>query len=443
MEAKRLRIFNRLMVIIGLLCSFQVLGAVDLELTQGVQSAMPIAVVPFGGNTQSAEQLDLASIVNQDLQNSGRFKLLDKTKMPERPQNVAQTNAKLWQDLSTDDIVVGEVKPSGDGKYQVNFQLLDIYGGKKDAPSSKPTVLLEKQFIVPTAGMRKLAHHISDLVYEKLTGEKGIFSTHIAYVVVEKKNNIPSRYRLEVADIDGYNPKSLMVSQEPIMSPAWSPDGSKIAYVSFEKKQAGIFIQEIASGNRRLLTDYPGINGAPAWSRDGSKLAFVLSKGGSPNIYTLELATNNLVQRTTGNSIDTEPNWSPDGNSIIFTSSRSGGPQIYRVDLAGGTTSRVTFEGNYNASGIFTPDGKNIIMLHQQGGAYNIAVQNLQTGRIDAITESGRDQSPSVAPNGSMVVFATKAGARQVLGMVSTDAHVTMRLPAREGDVREPDWSPF
>lgn len=426
--------------------SFLSLGAsaaVDLELTQGMQSALPVAIVPFGGNAQSTDMLDIAAIVNQDLQSSGRFKLLDRAKMQEKPQNAEQVNAKTWQDLAMDDIVVGSIKPTNDGKFQVSVQLLDIYGGKKGTVGAKPSVLLEKQFIVPQTGMRKLAHHVSDLVYEKLTGEKGVFSTHIAYVVVEKKNNIPSRYRLEVSDMDGYDPRSLIVSKEPIMSPSWSPDGSKIAYVSFEKDHAGIFVQEITTGKRRLVTDYPGINGAPAWSPDGSKLAFVLSKGGSPNIYTLDLATNNLIQRTTGNSIDTEPCWAPDGKSIIFTSSRSGGPQIYRVDLTGGTTSRVTYEGNYNASGSFTPDGKNVVMLHQQNGAYNIAVQNLQTGKIDILTETGRDQSPSVAPNGSMVVFATKAGPRQVLGMVSTDARAQLRLPAREGDVREPDWSPM
>lgn len=443
MEAAQLRIFSRLALIFSLLFSFEVYGAVDLELTQGVQSGLPLAVVPFGGNAQSPELLDMSAVINQDLQSSGRFKIMDRAKLPEKPQNVAQANAQLWQAVNMDDIVVGSIKPSSDGKLQVDFQLLDVFGGKKGTGSAKPSVLLEKQFIVPASGLRKLSHHISDLIYEKLTGEKGIFSTHIAYVVVEKKNNIPKRYRLEVSDVDGSDPKSLIVSQEPIMSPSWSPDGSKIAYVSFEKNHAGIFIQEISTGSRRLITDYPGINGAPAWSPDGTKLAFVLSKGGSPSIYTLDINSNNLVQRTTGSSIDTEPSWAPDGNSIIFTSSRSGGPQIYKVDLASGNTSRVTFEGNYNTSGAFTPDGKSIIMLHQQGGSYNIAVQNLQTGKIDIITESGRDQSPSVAPNGNMVVFATKAGSRQVLGIVSTDANVHLRLPAREGDVREPDWSPF
>lgn len=417
-------------------------GAVDLELTQGMKSTLPLAIVPLGGNATSSDLLDIAAIVNADLQSTGRFRLLDSAQMTEKPHTADQVIAKTWQALGMDNVVVGSIKPSN-GKYQVNFQLLDIYGGQKGAASAKPSVLLTKEFLVSSQGMRKLAHHISDLIYEKLTGEKGIFSTHIAYVVVEKNKNIPSRYRLEVSDMDGYDPKSLIVSKEPIMSPAWSPDGSKIAYVSFEKNHAGIFIQEVASGARKLVTDYPGINGAPSWSPDGTKLAFTLSKEGSPNIFTLDLDTNNLVRRTTGNSIDTEPSWSPDGKSLIFTSSRSGGPQIYRLDVASGTIDRVTFEGNYNASGSFSPDGKNIIMLHQEAGAYNIAVQNLQTGKIDILSQTGRDQSPSIAPNGSMIVFATKSGPKQVLGLISTDAKVQLRLPPREGDVHDPDWSRF
>ncbi len=423
--------------------SSSIFASVDLELTQGIKSTQPVAIIPFGGNASSTNLLDIAAIVNADLQMSGQFRLLDRAKMLEKPQSSDQVNSKTWETLGIDNLVVGSVKPSLDGRYQINFQLLDILGSKKAGANAKPSILLSKEFLVSPQGMRKLGHHISDLVYEKLTGEKGIFSTHIVYVVVEKKNNIPSRYRLEMADMDGFDPRNLMVSYEPIMSPAWSPDGKKIAYVSFEKNHAGIYLQDIATGKRRLVTDYPGINGAPSWSPDGTKLAFVLSKAGTPSIYTLDLGTNDLVQRTNGGSIDTEPNWSPDGKSIIFTSSRSGGPQIYRIDLATGSTQRVTYDGNYNASGAFTPDGKNIILLHQVAGAYNIAIANLQTGKIDILTETGRDQTPSVAPNGNMVIFATKTAGRQVLGMVSTDANVKLHLPAREGDIRDPDWSPF
>jgi TolB protein len=420
-------------------------AALDLELTQGVQGAIPIAIVPLAGNATSSELIDIAAVINSDLQNSGRFKVLDRAQVTETPQSIDQVNAKTWQALGMDNLVVGTVRKLSDAKYQVNFQLLDVYGGKKGQgpANSQSSLLLTKEFIVPATGMRKLAHHISDLIYEKLTGERGVFATHIAYVVVEKLHNIPARYRLEVADIDGDDPRNVLVSKQPIMSPAWSPDGKKIAYVSFENGRAAIYVQDIATGHRRLVTDYPGINGAPAWSRDGTKLAFVLSKEGSPNIYTLDISTNNLVQRTVGNTIDTEPNWSPDGNSLLFTSNRSGGPQIYKVDLKTGSIQRVTYEGNYNASGSLTPDGKNMVMLHQQGGMYNIAIQNLQTGKLDVLTASGRDQSPSVAPNGSLVLYATRSGNRQVLGIVSTDGRVHLRLPARGGDVREPDWSPL
>lgn len=435
--------YNRLICFLLFFITLPGYAAVDLELTQGASGAIPVAIIPFGGNATSADLLDIAAIVNADLQNSGRFRLLDRAKMQEKPQSMEEVKAKTWQDLTMDNLVIGTLKQAADGRYQVNFQLLDIYGGKKGSGTAQPSVLLSKEFSVPGPGMRKLAHHISDLVYEKLTGERGVFATHIAYVVVEKAHNIPVRYRLEISDADGYDPRNVLVSKQPIMSPAWSPDGRKIAYVSFEKNHAGIYIQDIATGSRRLATDYPGINGAPAWSPDGTKLAVVLSKGGTPNIYTLDVESNNLIQRTTGSSIDTEPSWSPDGKALIFTSTRSGGPQIYRVDLDNGATQRVTYDGNYNASGSFTPDGKNIVMLHQQNGAYHIALQNLQTGKIDILTESSADQSPSVAPNGSMVLFATKSGPRQVLGMVSTDARVALRLPAKDGDVREPDWSPL
>lgn len=418
-------------------------AAVDLELTKGVESALPLAVVPFAGNAASPRLIDIAAIVNADLKSSGRFHLLDRDKMPERPATNDQVNPKVWTSLGMDNLLVGALKPTADGSYEISLKLLDMYGGKKNsAATAKPAILLAKQFLVSPSGMRKLAHHISDLIYETLTGEKGVFSTHIAYVVVEKQNHIPVRYRLEVAHMDGYDQRNLMVSQEPIMSPAWSPDGSKIAYVSFEKNRPGIYIQEISTGKRRLVADFPGINGAPAWSPDGTKLALVLSKEGTPNIYTLDLSSNDLVQRTHGGFIDTEPSWSPDGKSIIFTSNRSGGPQIYRVDLAG-TISRVTFDGNYNASGSFTPDGKSIVLLHQVAGAYNIAIQNLQTGRIDVLSETGRDQTPSVAPNGSMVIFATKSAGKQVLAVVTTDAAVKSQLPVREGDIRDPDWSPL
>lgn len=427
-------------------CSGQVYAAMDLELTQGTQGTIPIAIASFAGNNTSSALLDIAAIVRADLRRSGRFQVLDETKSFENPATAQEVNLKNWQAVGVNNLSIGSIKEASDGRYQIKFQLLDVYGGKKGQNqelNTTNTVLVTKEFMAPSQSMRQLAHHISDIIYEKLTGNKGVFSTHIAYVVVEKQNNKPTRYHLEVADYDGYNPRNIFVSPQPIMSPSWSPDGKQIAYVSFEKAHAGIYVQDISSGNRRLLTDYPGINGAPAWSADGKKLALVLSKEGSPNIYTLDVATGNLVQRTTGTNLDTEPSWSPDSNTLIFTSNRSGGPQIYKVDLNSGNISRVTFEGNYNTSGSYTPDGKSIVFLHMEGGVYGIALQNLQSGKMEILTNTGRDQSPSVAPNGNMVLFATRAGGHQVLSMVSTDTHIQSRLPARQGDVREPDWSPL
>ena len=401
--------------------------ALDLELTQGINSALPIGVASFGYDNTGKE---LASIVKNDLILSGQFRVISE------PMGLAsgQEGIALWRHVGADNVVTGQVISVGQNRYEVTFNLMDAV--------AQGHLLFSKTLQVGANEMRPLAHHISDLVYEKLIGERGVFSTRIAYILVQRSGN-NTRHSLEVADFDGYNPRSLLVSNEPIMSPAWSPDGQKIAYVSFEKKKAQVFTVDVATGRRRLITSFMGINGAPAWSRDGKQLAVVLSKSGSAKIYSIDLASGSLKQITFGGAIDTEPSFAPDGRSIIFTSGRGGSPQIYSMSLQDGRIQRLTYDGNYNARASYTPDQKHIVMLHRENTRFNIAVQDIDSGRVNAITFETSDESPSVSPNGRLILYATHENERGVLGVVSLDGRIHMRIPSREGDVQEPAWSPF
>jgi TolB protein len=419
------------------LLPFTAHAILTMELTRGVAGAMPIAVVPFA-NAEGLPQ-DISGIVSNDLQNSGRFKVYGRSALKSFPSTPSEVSTSDFRRLGTDNVVIGKVIPLGGDRYQVNVQLLDMLHG-----NPAESVVMDKKYTVTGRELRAVAHRISDAIYLHLTGVRGIFSTRIVYVVVQRNAGSHPRYLLEVSDQDGYNPRPLLISPEPIMSPSWSPNGRDIAYVSFENRHASIYLQNTATGSRYQLSNYPGINGAPAWSPNGSKLALVLSKSGAPNVYIMDIASRQLRQLTRDFYINTEPSWSRDGKSIIFTSNRSGAPQIYQINVSGGETNRLTFDGDYNARGSFTPDGNHIALIHRVGGLYKIAILDLDNGTTRVLTSSAGDStSPSVAPNGSMVLYDTISGGRNMLGMVSSDGAVQLLLPARNGEAQDPAWSPF
>lgn len=426
-----------LALILTACCSFQpVFAILSMELTQGVAGAIPIAIVPFANQAQT--QQDPSKIIINDLQNSGRFKVYNPKLLTQHPSSAQQVAINYFRKLNTDNVLVGSVVPVGN-KFRMNVQLLDTYQG------NDKHILFDKSFTVSINEIRSAAHHISDLIYKQLTGVRGVFSTKLAYVVVQRNAKGQQRYILEVSDQDGYNPRPLLTSYDPIMSPAWSPNGKQIAYVSFENQRAGIYLEEVATGARRLLSVFPGINGAPAWSPDGKKIALVLSKGGSPNIYIMDIATRSLRQITHGNNINTEPAWSVDGKYLLYTSNQTGSPQIYQINLNTGSTSRISYAGDYNARASFTPDGRFIAMIHRVSGIYNIGVLNLDSGmtRVLSTATRGDSASPSIAPNGSMILYDTVYRGQNVLAMVSADGRIQLILPARNGEAQDPAWSPF
>lgn len=402
-------------VILFIICQFIFLPAraeLYMELTQGVNQAIPIAISNFGDQT-------LDTVIRNDLRDSGQFQL------------VAGSAA--------DYTLQGHITATTPGHYSVSVELKSAF----NAPGSTSPVLFNKVFQVNQADLRQLAHTISDIVYEQLTGVRGIFNTKMAYILKQWPRDSAPIYALEVADADGFNPQTLLVSPSPLMSPTWSPNGQDIAYVSFEHNHASIYLQNIHTGGRRLITSFEGINGAPAFSPDGSQMAVVLTKTDNPKIYVVDLATLQLRQITTGYSIDTEPRWTPDGGSLIFTSDRSGSPQIYRYDFASGKTTRLTYQGNYNARASITADGRTLVFMHRETNTFGIAKQDLATGRLQILTGAGHEESPSLAPNGKMVLYATEYQGRGILGVVSIDGRVKLRLPSRAGTVQEPAWSPY
>ena len=403
-----------------------------LDITQGVRDAVPIAVVPFGGQAEGTAT-DVAAVVANDLLLSGRFKPLERRDMVTRPTTGAAIRFEDWRLLRSDFIVVGRVEPDAAG-LAVTFELFNVQTGQP---------LLSQRLASTERGLRATAHRIADLVFERLTGIPGAFSTRIAYVTVDGRPP-KQRYRLVVADADGFGPRTITESSEPLMSPAWSPDGQSLAYVSFEGKASAVYVQRLATGERRRVSARLGINGAPAWSPDGRKLALTLSRDANLDVYVLELATQGLTRLTTDGSIDTEPEWSRDGASVYFTSDRSGSPQVYRIaPTAGQQPQRLTFTNGYNARPRLAPDGQSLALVTLDRGGYRIATFDLKTRNLHVLTDGRQDEAPSFAPNGATIIYATRSGARGTLAMVSSDGRFQQRLSSDTGDVREPVWSPY
>lgn len=425
--------YCRVLLVVLSLAGGAAQAALTIEITQGVEGAIPVAVVPFGWRGAGPAPENIAAIISADLSRSGRFEALPDRDLISHPTQGSQVQFHNWRMVNVDNLVIGQISETSPGQYQLQFELFDVFRG---------TQLLAMTLPAGRADLRRAAHHISDLVYEKLTGERGAFNTRIAYVTTTG-HGTNKTYTLLVADSDGYDPQTILTSTQPLMSPSWSQDGEQIAYVSFEQKTAEIYIQQVTTGTRRRLAAFKGINGAPSWSPDGRHLALTLSRDGNPEIYTMEVASGALKRLTNSAGIDTEPVWAPDGNSILFTSDRGGSAQIYRVSARGGNAQRLTFEGSYNAGADVSPDGRKLAMVHGTGGSYRIAVLDLATGAMRTLTDGQQDESPSFSPNGSMIIYATRAGNREVLAAVSVDGRFRQRLSLQAGNVREPSWSPF
>jgi TolB protein len=424
------RLFLRPHWLFALVCLLSAGGAraqLTIEIIGGGATTIPIAIVPFA--SEAAYPLSTSTVVGADLARSGLFKLVDAGGVVPRPSRGEDVRYGDWSARGADAVVVGSMTPQPDGRVEVRFALLDTV---------KQSQLAAFNYVVLPTQLRATAHRIADVIYEKLTGDVGVFSTRIAYIAKQGP-----RYELLVAEADGFNPQSIVSSNEPLLSPVWSPDGTRIAYVSLENKKPVIYVQSLSTGGRQVLANFRGSNSAPAWSPDSASLAVTLTKDGGSQLYLINADGSGVQRLTSSGGIDTEANFASDGRSILFTSDRGGSPQIYRLTLGGGAIERMTYDGNYNVSPRNLPDGRGFVFVRRDGGRFNIALQDFATRQVQVLTQGSLDESPSVAPNGKLIIYASETGGRGILAAVSSDGRVKQRLTAAASDVREPAWGPL
>jgi TolB protein len=421
-----IKLSRRIFLVFSLLTAGFSQAQLSIVVTGSGADRIPVAIADFAGDSAGARVI--AGTVRADLERSGLFRLIDTTGAAPMDENTVM-NPGEWKSKGADALAAGSVNRSANGRLEARFRLYD---------TQKGVSLGGAVYVTNTDQMRAAGHRIADYIYEKLTGEKGLFSTRIAYVVKAR-----GQFLLQIADSDGQNAATALNSTEPIISPTWSPDGSKLAYVSFEKKKPVIYVHAIASGQRQIVANFKGSNSAPAWSPDGRRLAVVLSKDGNSQLYVVNADGSGVQRLTNSAGIDTEPRYSPDGGSIYFTSDRGGSPQIYQVGANGGEARRVTFEGSYNVSARPSPDGKSLAFISRREGRFQLAIMDLSSRQVQVLTDSHKDESPSFAPNSRMILIATEIGGRGVLSAVSSDGRIKQRLTVSAGDVREPAWGPF
>ncbi|MCC7326437.1 MAG: Tol-Pal system protein TolB [Burkholderiales bacterium] len=398
-----------------------------IEIVGGAGTAIPISIVPFGG--ESVFPLGISGIVAADLARSGMFRLIGSDNVNPRPVRADDVKSDVWRARGADAVVVGSMQPLPDGRVDVRVALVDVV---------KSSTLTTMNYTVKPAQFRATAHKIADVIYEKLTGDPGVFSTRIAYITKSGP-----RYQLLVADADGSDPQTIVTSNEPLLSPRWSPDGTRIAYVSLEAKKPVVYVQNLATGSRQAVANFRGSNSSPAWSPDGRRLAVTLTKDGGSQLYVMNADGGNAQRVMSSSAIDTEAYFTPDGQSILFTSDRGGSPQIYRLTLGSGAVERLTFDGSYNVSARPYPDGKGFVFVRRDGGRFQIATQDFATRQVQVLTSGPGDESPSLAPNGKLILYANEVGGRGILAAVSSDGRVKQRLIGTGSDVREPAWGPY